>query len=101
MTYIYILRVPEVLVVSQLSRHKCGYEHYKRQRNAQPRHLNGGVELVAGKESQITFHDYSLFSELTGFSVAALRLPTVTTADTITATILNASAKIHKLIGAL
>ena len=85
----------------QLLPYITGKNKHKRQRNAQPRHLNGGVELVAGKESQITFHYYSLFSELTGFSVAALRLPTVTTADTITATILNASAKIHKFIGAL
>ena len=62
MTYKYILRIPEVLVVPQLSRHKCGYEHHKRQRNAQPRHLNGGVELVSGKESQITFHNFLLFT---------------------------------------
>lgn len=44
---------------------------------------------------------YSLFNELTGFSIAALRLPTVTTTDTITATMQNARAKIHKLIEAL
>jgi hypothetical protein len=40
----------------QLLPYITGKNKHKRQRNAQPRHLNGGVELVAGKESQVTFH---------------------------------------------
>ena len=53
------------------------------------------------KIAKVIIVDYSLFNELTGFSIAALRLPAVTTTDTITATMQNARAKIHKLIGAL
>ena len=48
----------------QLLPYITGKNKHKRQRNAQPRHLNGGVELVAGKESQITFHNLLFFKHL-------------------------------------
>ena len=44
---------------------------------------------------------YSLLSEFTGFSVAALQLPMVTTKNTIVDTSSNATANTHQLIGAL
>ena len=56
MTYKYVLRTFKILVIPQLPCYKSGNEHHKRQGNAEPHHLNGSVEFVAEKESEITFH---------------------------------------------
>ena len=98
---IYLVIIPIEVTYIQLLPHITGKNNHKRQRNAQPRHLNGGVELVAGKESYITFHLYSLFNEFTGFSVAARQLPMVTTMNTIAATRSNANRNTHREISAL
>ena len=66
--------VRHIAVNGELARHHVADEQDEHQTDAQSCHIHQSKEFVSVQKSQICLHRYSVFMELTGFSLAFFQL---------------------------